>query len=97
MILKTSIACLGLLSASAALADNHVVPEPAAPIAQAKSGAAPAFKPRPLLRLAAPTISQTRLVRQPDGSVRMQCDQIANPRAKATLPVRATTTPEISQ
>lgn len=76
----------GLLAASAAHADTPMVAYPLAPSTQAKTGAASEFKPADKLRLPPPTISVTRLVRQPDGSLRMQCDQEPNPRAKIALP-----------
>lgn len=65
-----------------------MVAHPLASTAQAKPGAAVEFKPADAdkLRLPPPTITVTRLVRQADGSLRMQCDQEPNPRAKIALP-----------
>jgi hypothetical protein len=97
MIVKPSLACLGLLAVSVAMADTAVIPQPLAPVAQTPVSASPAFKPAPKLRLPAPTVSQTRLVRQADGSLRMQCDQVPNPKARVPLPVHAVTQPGASQ
>ncbi|MDE1885952.1 MAG: hypothetical protein KGH92_08605 [Xanthomonadaceae bacterium] len=88
-----ALACLGLLTAFTAFADTPMVPEPLAPLAQPKSGRAPLYKPAAKLRLPAPTITVTRLVRQADGSLRMQCDQEPNPRAKIALPPNRVATP----
>lgn len=84
----------GLLAASAAHADTPMVAYPLAPSTQAKTGAASEFKPADKLRLPPPTISVTRLVRQPDGSLRMQCDQELNPRAKIALPTDRSVAPD---
>ncbi|HMM56943.1 MAG TPA: hypothetical protein PKD77_05040 [Rudaea sp.] len=84
----------GLLAASAARADAPMVAHPLAPSAQAKSGAAAEFKPADKLRLPPPTITVTRLVRQPDGSLRMQCDQEPNPHAKIALPPDRSVSPD---
>ena len=92
--MKPAIALsLGLLIASAALADTPMIPHPLAPLPQTKFGAASVFKPADKLRLPAPTITVTRLVRQADGSLRMQCDQEPNPRAKIALPPNRNATP----
>jgi hypothetical protein len=90
---RIALICLGLLATSVAFADAPMMPQPLAPSAQAKPGVAPAYKPAAKLRLPAPTVSVTRLVRQPDGSLRMQCDQEPNPHALVTLPVRASIQP----
>jgi hypothetical protein len=71
-----------------------MVAQPLAPSAQSKAGVAPVYKPADKLRLPAPTITVTRLVRQADGSLRMQCDQEPNPRAKIALPPNRTVTPD---
>ena len=84
---------LGLLAATAAGADTPMVAHPLAPSVQAKAGAAPVYKPADKLRLPAPTITVTRLVRQADGSLRMQCSQEPNPHAKITLPPDQSVTP----
>lgn len=86
MLRQLPFIVLGLLTATAAWADSPMVAYPLAPSMQAKAGAAPQFKPADKLRLPAPTITVTRLVRQADGSLRMQCDQERNPRAKIALP-----------
>jgi hypothetical protein len=88
------IVFLGLLAATAAWADSPMVAQPLAPSAQAKAGATAQFKPADKLRLPPPTVSVTRLVRQPDGSLRMQCDQEPNPRAKIALPPDRAVTPD---
>lgn len=97
MTSKPLLICLGLVAGSVALADTPMVPQPLAPSAQAQSGAAPMYKPAAKLRLPAPTISVTRLVRQADGSLRMQCDQEPNPKARVALPARASTQPGAAQ
>lgn len=85
---------LGLLAATAVWADNPMVAHPLAPSMHAKSGAtATEFKPADKLRLPPPTVTVTRLVRQADGSLRMQCDQEPNPRAKIALPQNQAATP----
>ncbi|MBS0440142.1 MAG: hypothetical protein JSS33_12105 [Proteobacteria bacterium] len=84
----------GLLAASAARADTPMVAHALAPAAASRSGAAPTFKPADKLRLPPPTITVTRLVRQPDGSLRMQCDQEPNPRAKIALPPDRSVAPD---
>lgn len=81
---------IGLLTATAARADAPMVPRPLAPT---EAGTAPSFKPADKLRLPAPTITVTRLVRQADGSLRLQCDQEPNPRAKIALPPTRNVTP----
>ena len=85
---------VGLLAATAAWADTPMVAQPLASSAQAKAGAAPVNKPAARLRLPAPTITVTRLVRQADGSLRMQCDLEPNPRAKIALPPNRAVTPD---
>ncbi|MBS0556132.1 MAG: hypothetical protein JSR27_01825 [Proteobacteria bacterium] len=89
-----TVLSISLLAVSAAHADTPMVAQPLAPSTQAKAGAAPSIKPAAKLRLPPPTISVTRLVRQPDGSLRMQCDQEPNPRAKITLPPDRSVSPE---
>ena len=86
MFRQSPILVLGLLAATAAYADVPMVPQPLAPSAPIKAGATPSFKPAEKLRLPAPTVTVTRMVRQADGSLRMQCDQEPNPRAKIALP-----------
>ena len=86
MFRQSPFLVVGLLAATAAWADTPMVAQPLAPSTQASIGAAAQFKPADKLRLPPPTISVTRLVRQPDGSLRMQCDQEPNPRAKIVLP-----------
>lgn len=86
---------LGLLAATAVWADSPMIAHPLASSAQAKSGTAAEFKPADKLRLPAPTVSVTRLVRQADGSLRMQCDQEPNPRAKIALPQNQAATPNV--
>lgn len=93
MFRQSTLLILGLLAATAARADSPMMPQPLAPYAPAKAGAAPAYKPAAMLRLPAPTITVTRLVRQADGSLRMQCNQEPNPRAKIALPPTQTVTP----
>jgi len=84
----------GLLAATAAWADSPMVAQPLAPSVQTDTGAAAQYKPADKLRLPAPTISVTRVVRQADGSLRMQCDQEPNPRAKIALPPNRIVTPD---
>lgn len=84
---------LGLLAANVAWADTPMIAQPLAPSAQSKAGAASTFKPADKMRLPPPTVTVTRLVRQPDGSLAMQCDQEPNPRAKIVLPPNRTVTP----
>ena len=91
MFRQSLILVFGLLAATAAWADSPMVAYPLAPSMQAKAGAAQQFKPADKLRLPAPTITVTRLVRQADGSLRMQCAQEPNPRAKIALPNRNAT------
>ncbi|MGH8041614.1 MAG: hypothetical protein ACREPN_06170 [Rudaea sp.] len=87
MLRKSPLLALGLLAATVAWADSPMIPQPLAPSVQAQSGAT-TFKPVPKLRLPSPKITATRLVRQADGSLRMQCDEIPNPRARIALPAR---------
>ncbi|MBS0570926.1 MAG: hypothetical protein JSS28_09975 [Proteobacteria bacterium] len=84
--------CLGLLAATVAWADSPMVAQPLAPAAQAGPGIAAAYKPAAKLRLPAPTLTVTRLVRQADGTLRLQCDQEPNPRAQVPLPPDRTAT-----
>ncbi len=84
---KSPLLALGLLTATSVWAGSPMIPQPLAPSAHAQSGAT-AFKPEPKLRLPSPKITATRLVRQADGSLRMQCDEIPNPRARIALPAR---------
>jgi hypothetical protein len=93
MLRQSPLFVLGLLAATAAWADSPMQAHPLVPSTQAKSGAAPVYKPADKLRLPAPTVTVTRLVRQPDGSLRMQCDQEPNPRAKIALPPNQSVTP----
>jgi hypothetical protein len=86
MFRQSSFLVLGLLATTAAHADTPMVAQPLAPPAQTKTGAAAEFKPADKLRLPPPTITVTRVVRQADGSLRMQCDQEPNPRARIALP-----------
>ncbi|HEY7872403.1 MAG TPA: hypothetical protein VIC31_06735 [Rudaea sp.] len=86
MFRQSPFLVVGLLAATAVWADTPMVAQPLAPSTQARSGAAAEFKPADKLRLPPPTVTVTRLVRQPDGSLRMQCDQEPNPRAKIALP-----------
>ena len=93
MFRQSPFLVLGLLAATAAWADTPMIAQPLAPAAQSKSGAAAIFKPADKLRLPPPTVTVTRLVRQADGSLRMQCDQEPNPRAKIALPPDRIVTP----
>ncbi|HSN00222.1 MAG TPA: hypothetical protein VLS52_04335 [Rudaea sp.] len=93
MFRQSPFLVLGLLAATAAWADTPMIAQPLAPVAQSKSGAAVLFKPAGKLRLPPPTVTVTRLVRQADGSLRMQCDQEPNPRAKIALPPNRIVTP----
>ena len=90
MYVKYVIPALLLVSATAVAADSPLIPQPLAPSPQATSGAV-AFKPAPKLRLPSPKFNETTLVRQPDGSLRMQCNEVPNPRAKITLPNHSVT------
>lgn len=94
MFRQSPFLVFGLLAATAAWADTPMVAQPLAPSAQAKSGAVAQFKSADKLRLPPPTVTVTRLVRQPDGSLRMQCDQEPNPHAKIALPPNRTVTPD---
>ena len=85
---------VGLLAATAAWADTPMVAQPLASSAQAKAGAAAEFKPADKIRLPPPTITVTRLVRQADGSLRMQCELERNPRARIALPPNRAVTPD---
>ena len=87
MHVKFVIPALLLVSASAVAADSPLIPQPLARSPQATSSTV-AFKPAPKLRLPSPKFNETRLVRQPDGSLRMQCNEVPNPRAKIILPAR---------
>lgn len=85
---RYSLASLALLASAMAFADAPMQPEPLAPpasTARVKSGA---YKPAPRVRLPAPTMNVTRLVRQSDGSLRLQCDERPNAQAKVQLPTR---------
>ncbi|HST27317.1 MAG TPA: hypothetical protein VLK26_03000 [Rudaea sp.] len=93
MLRQSPFLILGLLVATVALADSPMVAQPLAPSAQAKTGVAAQFKPADKMRLPPPTVTVTRLVRQPDGSLAMQCDQEPNPRAKIALPPNRAVTP----
>jgi hypothetical protein len=94
---KFLLACLGLATASAALADTPMVAQPLAPSPHTQVARNAAGKPAAKLRALAPMINATQLVRQPDGSVRMQCVEVPNPRAKAKPPVDRVTQPEQAQ
>lgn len=90
MFRQSPFLVFGLLAATGAWADTPMIAQPLASSAQAKADAAAEFKPADKLRLPPPTVTVTRLVRQADGSLRMQCDQVPNPRAKiAITPNRA--------
>ena len=86
MFRQSPLFFFGLLAATVAWADTPMVAHPLAPSALSKAGAAATFKPADKLRLPPPTVTVTRLVRQADGSLRMQCEQEPNPRAKIALP-----------
>jgi hypothetical protein len=94
MLRQSPLLVFGLLAAATAWADSPMVAQPLAPSAQSKAGATSTFKPADKMRLPPPTVTVTRLVRQPDGSLRMQCDEAPNPRAKIALPPNRTTTPD---
>lgn len=74
---KRLLALLLLLTGVGAYADTPPVPQPLAPSAQAKGAKIAA--PR---RLPAPTISVTRVTRQRDGSLSMDCVQRPNPKLR---------------
>lgn len=93
MIRRSPFLVLGLLAAAVVWADTPMVAQPLAPSTQAKAGATPVFKPADKLRLPPPTLTVTHLVRQADGSLRVQCDQEPNPRAKIALPPNRTVSP----
>jgi hypothetical protein len=94
MLRQSPFLVIGLLAATAAWADMPMIAQPLAPSAQAKAGTAAEFKPADKMRLPPPTVTVTRLVRQPDGSLRMQCELEPNPRARIALPPNRTVTPD---
>jgi hypothetical protein len=94
MLRQSPFLVVGLLAATAAWADTPMVAQPLASSTQAKAGAAAEFKPADKMRLPPPTVSVTRLVRQPDGSLRMQCELERNPRARIALPPNRAVTPD---
>ena len=76
-MLKRLLALLPLLTGAGAYADTSPVAQPLAPSAQTKGAKVAA--PR---RLPAPTISVTRVTRQSDGSLSMDCVQRPNPKLR---------------
>jgi hypothetical protein len=97
MTFKSALICLGLLSASAAMADTPMVPQPLAPSTGVHGNRNAGGKPAAKARLPAPMLNATRLVRQADGSVRMQCVDVPNPRARTKSPVERAAQPEHAQ
>ena len=79
---KNILFWIGLLISPIVFADTPMVPHQLAPSPQTNSTRDKAStKPEPLLRLAPPTMSVTRAVRMPDGSIQLQCVQRLNPKS----------------
>jgi len=76
---KHLLALLPLLTGAGAYADTPPVPQPLAPAAQAKSPGAKIAAPQ---RFPAPAISVTRVTRQRDGSLSIDCVQRPNPKLR---------------
>jgi hypothetical protein len=74
---KTLYACLGLLTVCGAQADTLPTPQPLAPSARTKDDGSKIGAPR---RLPSPAVSVTRVRRQPDGSLSIDCVQRPNPK-----------------
>jgi hypothetical protein len=69
--------------AMAAAPDNSVVPQPLAVSKVKSAGAAPSGKPAPAARLISPTVSETRVTRNADGTLAISCVERPNPKAQA--------------
>jgi hypothetical protein len=78
-MLRRLLALLPFLTGAGAYADTLPVPQSLAPAAQAKS---PGTKVADLQRLLAPAISVTRVTRQRDGSLSIDCVQRPNPKLR---------------
>jgi hypothetical protein len=82
MNLKPLFFCLGLAANAAAAESSAPTPQPLAPSPQTKAAAGSvAAKPGTLRRVLSPIISETSVVRRPDGSLALNCMDKPNPKA----------------
>jgi|GEM_PF-5138217 len=77
---KLTLACLSIAATNVMAADANNPPSP--PATSSAQSNAPA-KPIALRRVIAPTISETRATRMPDGSLAVTCVDRPNPKARA--------------
>jgi hypothetical protein len=76
---KLALACLSFAAVDALAADANIPPTPVLSSTQSSTSAKP-IAPR---RVVAPTISETRATRMPDGSLAINCTDRPNPKAHA--------------
>ncbi len=81
MHLKLAVFCLSMASASAIAADANT----------AQPSSTPATKKIAPRSVIAPTISETRATRMPDGSLSLNCADRPNPKARALIEQANTT------
>jgi hypothetical protein len=86
---KLTLACLSIAATNVMAADANNPPSP--PATSSAQSNAPA-KPIALRRVIAPTISETRATRMPDGSLAVTCVDRPNPKARA--PQQLTRSPQ---
>ena len=77
------ILSLAAANAMAAGPDDPVVPQPLAVPSTKSPGIAPSGKPVPAARIVSPTVSETRVTRNPDGTLSIRCVERPNPKAQA--------------
>lgn len=79
---KRVVFWIGLVISPIAFADTPLVVHTLAPSPQANTGKSKTLaKPDHLVRMAPPTMSVTRVIRLPDGSIQLQCVQQLNPKS----------------
>lgn len=76
---KLAFVCLSIVAADAMAADANYAASSTTPSAQT-AAVAKTIAPR---RIMAPTISETRATRMPDGSLALSCNDRPNPKARA--------------
>jgi hypothetical protein len=87
---KLALVCLSLATADAMAADANNPPSPSATSSAQSSASGNLIAPR---RIIAPTISETRATRMPDGSLAINCTDRPNPKAHAH--VQQTRSPQL--
>jgi hypothetical protein len=80
MNIRLTLVCLSITAANAMAADANNPPSAPATASAQSSAAAKPIAPR---RILAPTISETRATRMPDGSLAVTCVDTPNPKVRA--------------